>query len=98
VRVRVPVRVPDGPLIVESEKFCKDPRRIALYQGKATRGLPNLFRAKMHRSVGLLASVLFCGCLNTLSNAAGVRKADKSLVDDFGDVSLTKVVVDEVMV
>lgn len=35
--------------------------------------------------------------LNTLINAAGVRKADKSLVDDFGDVSLTKGVVDEVM-
>lgn len=35
--------------------------------------------------------------LNTLINAAGVRKDDSSLVDDFGDPSLTKDVVDEVM-
>ncbi len=36
--------------------------------------------------------------LNTLINAAGVRKADGALVDDFGDPSLSKGVVDEVMV
>jgi hypothetical protein len=36
--------------------------------------------------------------LNTLINAAGVRKDDSSLVDDFGDPSLSKGVVDEVMV
>jgi hypothetical protein len=36
--------------------------------------------------------------LNTLINAAGVRKDDKSLVDDFGDPSLSNGVVDEVMV
>jgi hypothetical protein len=36
--------------------------------------------------------------LNTLINAAGVRKVDGALVDDFGDPSLSKGVVDEVMV
>jgi hypothetical protein len=36
--------------------------------------------------------------LNTLINAAGVRKSDNSLVDDFGDPSLTKGVVDEIMI
>jgi hypothetical protein len=35
--------------------------------------------------------------LNSLINAAGVRKDDTSLVDDFGDPSLSKGVVDEVM-
>ncbi len=35
--------------------------------------------------------------LNTLINAAGARKPDGSLIDDFGDAGLTKGLVDEIV-